>query len=298
MRQQNGMKQVGAVVLRGDMRYVEVPPPPIRSSEVLAKVLGAVLTPTDVAAVRGYLPYTYGKVVGSAGVVRVLELGADVEGLSVGENAVVAPRCFVELATSRDGIMAELASVRAQCLEPVPQSISGADGAYLSLLAHIPSVLSSLSGSSILIAGCGYEAQVLAGVVRDEVRADIVCASDAGLRRVARLGIRAYLVEAGERNYDAVYVASLDPLVVREATRRCAGTLYISPLVPEHLVPLNTGIRRVVAASRLRLNLPKALELARGSGKQIESAMKVVNDLKAVVDAATYRGGVVYLSKE
>lgn len=290
------MRQAGAVVLQGDLRYLDVPVPPIRSDEVLVKVLGAALTPTDIAAIRGHLPYIYGKIVGSAGIVRVLELGADVKNFSTGENAIVAPRCFVELATSRNGIMTDLASIRSDCLEPVPQKLSGIEGVYLSLLAHIPSVRASLSGSSLLIAGCGYEAQILASVVKDKVKTDVVCASNAGLRRVVKLGIRAYLVEAGEESYDAVYISSLDPLVVHEAARRCVGTLYISPLVPEYLVPLSKGIRRVVVTSRLKLNLSKALELVRGFSKQLGDLLKVVNDLKAVVDVATYRGNVIYLA--
>ncbi len=290
------MRQVGAVVLQGNLRYLDVPVPPIRSDEVLVKVLGAALTPTDMATIRGYLPYTYGKIVGSAGVVRVLELGADVRNLSVGENAIVAPRCFVELATSKNGIMASLASVRSECLEPVPQKVSDVEGVYLSLLAHIPSVTASLSGSSLLIAGCSYESQILASVVKDKINTDIVCASNAGLRRVVKLGIRAYLVEAGEEDYDAVYIASLDPLVVREAVRRCVGTLYISPLVPEYLVPLGKRIRRVVMTSRLRLSLPKALELIREFGKQLDDVLRMVNDLRAVVDVVTYRGNVIYLA--
>lgn len=290
------MKNVGAVVLAGDLRYSELPPRPIREGSVLVKVLSAALTPLDVAALRGHLPYTYGKIVGSAGLVRVLDLGHGVTNLVVGENAIVTPKCFVELALTEDGVMAEQTALDAGCLEPVPQSVTNHIGLYTSLLAHLPSIVSSLSGSSMLIAGCNYEATALARLVKDEVRTEAVCASESGLRRIARLGIRAHLWEKKDDGFDAVYVASLDPYVSGMAVRRCRDTLYISPLVPGHLVSLVGSLKRVVSGSQVRFSISDALGIARRVGQELEGFFRVVDSLKAVVESSGYAAHVAYLA--
>ncbi len=290
------MKNVGAVLLTGDLKYSEVPPPPIREGEVLVKVLSAALTPTDVAAARGRLPYAYGKVVGSAGLVRVVELGHGVTGLAVGENAVVSPRCFVELALYRNGVMAEQASLDSRCLEPVPQSLTGIAGLNLSLFAHLPQVVSLISGSTMLIAGCGYEAHALTALVKDVIRVEALCSSERGLQRIAKLGIRAHLREGSGGDFDVVYIASLDPYVNSVAVRRCGESLYVSPLVPDHLVPLGSGVRRVLSGARLRPNIAEALSIVRKAGRDIESVFRVVESLRAVAESARYYGHLAYVA--
>ncbi len=290
------MRSVGAVVLAGGLRYTEMPPPPIREGEVLVKVLSAALTPADVAAARGYLPHAYGKVAGSAGVLRVVELGHGVTGLAVGENVIVSPRCFVELALFKNGVMAEQASLESRCLEPVPQSVGGTTGLYLSLLAHLPPVVSSISGSSMLIAGCGYEAYVLAGLVKDSIRAEALCCSESGLQRIARLGIRSHLRGNPDRSFDVVYIASLDPYVNSIAVRRCEELLYVSPLVPDLLVPLPSCTKRVLSVARVRPSVAEALSVVRRASRELESMFKVMENLKAVAESAKYFSRLAYVA--
>ncbi|MEM1622869.1 MAG: hypothetical protein QW543_01855 [Sulfolobales archaeon] len=289
------MKTIGAVVLAGELRYSELPPPPAREDEALVKVLSAALTPLDVAAARGYTPYAYGKVVGSAGLVRVLDLGNRTTNLVVGENAVVSPRCFIRLALVKNGIMADQASVDTSCLEPVPQSLTSLLGLYTSLLAHLPLVVSSLSGSSLLVTGCGYEAVALIKLVKDEIKTEAICASEIGLRRVSRLGVRAYLRDRVGGEFDVVYVSSLDPYVNNVAISKCADSLYISPLVPEYLVTIGGGLKKVVFLSRAKPNIAEALSVARRVSSEIEDMFKVVDNLKAVVESAKYYTHIAYI---
>lgn len=289
------MRKVGAVVLAGSPVFSELPPPPIREREVLVKVLSAALTPTDIAAVKGLVPYAYGKIIGSAGLVRVLDSGHGVAKPVVGENAVVVPKCFIELAVYRDGVMAEQASLDSECLEPVPQSISGLTGLYISLLAHLPSVVRSLSGSSMLIAGCGYEGSVLARLVRDVISTEAVCVSEVGLRRIAKLGIRAHMWDKAQGKYDVVYIASLDPYVNSSAVRKCGESLYISPTVPEHLVPLGGGFKKVVPVSQVKPSTSEVMTLIRGVSYEVESVFKVVDDLKAAAESVGYSKYVAYV---
>ncbi|MCX8208745.1 MAG: hypothetical protein N3G79_03760 [Sulfolobales archaeon] len=289
------MRSIAAVVVAGGLRFSEIPPVPIREGEVLVKVLSAALTSLDVAAARGYVPHVYGKIAGSAGLVRVVELGYGVENLVVGESAVLSPRCFTELALYRNGVMAEQSSVHSKCLEPVPQSVDSLVGLQASLLAHVPSISTSLAGSSMLIAGCGYEAYVLAKLVKDELKTEALCVSELGLRRVAKLGIKAYLWEKAGGHYDSVYVASLDPYVNGVAVRRCRDTLYISPTVPEYLVPVGVGTRSIVALSQAKIDTSKALDLSRRLNREIETAYKVVDSLKAVAEQASYTNYVAYV---
>ncbi|MEM2207323.1 MAG: hypothetical protein QXG17_01335 [Sulfolobales archaeon] len=292
------MRSVGAVVLVGDLRYSELPPPPTREDEALVKVLSAALTPLDVAAVRGYTPYTYGKIIGSAGLVRVIDLGYRVANLVVGENAVISPKCFTKLALVKNGIMADQASVDLSCLEPVPQSITGSMGLHVSLLAHLPTALSSLSGSSILVAGCGYEALILVKLVKDEIRTEAICSSESGLRRISRLGVRAHLRDIVGGEFDIVYITSLDPYVNSVAVGKCVDSLYLSPSVPEYLAPLGSNLKRVMVLSKAKLNIAEALGIARRVSHEIGNLFKIVDNLRAVAELVKYSTHVAYVAPD
>ncbi|MCX8184168.1 MAG: hypothetical protein RMI56_04720 [Sulfolobales archaeon] len=289
------MKSVSAVVVAGGLRFLEIPPVPIREGEVLVKVLSAALTPLDIAAARGYTPYVYGKIAGSAGLVRVIELGYGVENVAVGENAILSPRCSTELALFKNGVMAEQSSVHFKCLEPVPQSVDSLVGLHTSLLAHVPSVISSLSGSSILIAGCSYEAYTLTKLVKDEVRTEVLCVSEAGLRKIAKLGVKAYLWEKAGGYYDSVYIASLDSYVNSIAVKRCRDTLYISPTVPEYFVPIGVNLKSIVTLSQAKIEIVKALNLSHNLSREIETVYKIVDNFKAVAESADYTKYLAYI---
>ncbi|MEM4434724.1 MAG: hypothetical protein QXP10_01460 [Sulfolobales archaeon] len=289
------MRTIGAVVLAGELRYSEVPPPPAREDEALVKVLSAALTPLDVAAVRGYAPYAYGKVVGSAGLVRVLDLGYRVTNLVVGESAVVSPKCFIKLALVKNGVMADQASIESSCLEPAPQSLTSSLGLYTSLLAHLPLVVSSLSGSSVLVAGCGYEAVALIKLIKDEVKTEAICVSEFGLRRISRLGVRAYLRDRVGGEFDVVYVSSLDPYVNNLAISKCMDSLYISPLVPEYFVTIGSNLKKVMVLSRAKPNIAEALSIARKVGSEVGNMFKAVDNLKAVVESVKYHTHIAYV---
>jgi len=293
------MRSAAAVVVAGGLKLVEVAPPPVRRGYVLAKPLATVLTPLDVAAVRGYVPCTYGKVAGSAGLVRVVELGYGVSRFNVGEEALVAPRCFVDLATRADGTLAELLSVPSECLLPAPRGIQGLLGAKVSVLAHIPSVLRRVSGSTLLIAGCGFEALTLAHSARELLRVEAMCSSKVGLQRASRLGIRSYLWEEAGGSYDVVYVASLSPYLNASASRKCRETLIISPFVPKEYVP-TVPVERVVASSKVEPDVARAVEVAKSLPSDLGRSVEVADTLQKVIDissSSTYSGYVVYLKQ-
>ncbi len=292
------MRSVSAVVVAGGLRLVEVAPPPIKRGYVLAKPLATVLTPLDVAVARGYIPHTYGKVAGSAGLVRVVELGYGVSGFNVGEEALVAPKCFVDLATRADGTLAELLSIPSECLLPAPHGIEGLLGAGVSVLAHIPSTLRRISGSTLLVAGCGFEALSLAYSARELLRVEAMCSSEVGLQRASRLGIRSYLWEEAGGSYDVVYVASLNPYLNISASKKCRETLVISPFVLREYVP-TVGVERVVSCSKLMPDVAKAVEVVGSLPNGLGKAIKVADTLQKVIDTTsiTYSSYVVYLKQ-
>ena len=281
------------------MKLVEVAPPPVKRGYVLAKPLATVLTPLDTAAARGYIPYTYGKIAGSAGLVRVVELGYGVGEFNVGEEALVAPKCFVDLATRADGTLAELISVPSECLLPAPRGIQGLLGARVSVLAHVPSILRRISGSTLLIAGCGFEALALAHSARELLRVEAMCSSEVGLQRASRLGIRSYLWEEAGGSYDVVYIASLNPYLNASASRKCRETLIISPFVPKEYIPA-VAAERVVAGSRVEPDVAKAVEVADSLPSDLGKAIRVADSLQKVIDISfsiTYSNYVVYLKQ-
>ena len=293
------MRSVIAVVVAGGLKLAEMVPPPVKAGYVLAKPMATVLTPLDGAAARGYIPYVYGKVAGSAGLVRVLELGYGVSEFNVGEEAIVAPKCFVDLATRADGTLAELLSIPSECLLSAPRSIDGLLGAKVSLLTHIPSILKRISGSTLLIAGCGFEALSLAYSATELLRVEAMCSSEIGLQKASRLGIRSYLWEEAGGNYDVVYIASLNPYLNISAARKCRESLIISPFIPREYIP-SVPVERVIASSKVEPDVARAVEIANSIPSDLERAIKVVDTLQKLIEigtSGTYINYVVYLKQ-
>ena len=138
----------------GVLHYRDVPDPKPGRGEVLIEVKATSINHIDIFLRRGMPGVTVRmpKIVGSdaAGIIR--ELGIDVEGLSIGTRVTINPgiscgRCefcaagfgsqcvsYAMVGENRDGAYAELVSVPAHIVLPIPDSVSFEDAAAAPLV--------------------------------------------------------------------------------------------------------------------------------------------------------------------
>jgi (R,R)-butanediol dehydrogenase/meso-butanediol dehydrogenase/diacetyl reductase len=141
------------------------------AGEVLLKVCRCGVCGSDVSLTEGPICYPLGQF-GHEYAGEVLELGAGVTGLKVGDRAAALPilgcgRCagcrrgnaiFCENRAGRGFGFAELTALPAQALVPLPRSLSLADGALIEPMAcglHALRMAPLAAGERVLVLGAG-----------------------------------------------------------------------------------------------------------------------------------------------
>lgn len=116
------------------LREVEMPVQTPASDEVLVRVVAAGVNPADervrTGEFKAIFPFRLPKVMGGEFAGEIVELGADVAGLSVGERVYG----YVDLATT--GTLAEYIAVDATAVAPAPTSVSLVEAAGLPVAAR------------------------------------------------------------------------------------------------------------------------------------------------------------------
>ncbi|OZB47109.1 MAG: NADPH:quinone reductase [Cellulomonas sp. 14-74-6] len=129
------------------LRVVELPDPEPRPDEAVVAVAAAGVNFIDTYRRSGLYPMRYPHVVGSEGAGRVVALGASVTGVAVGDRVAW---------TAANGSYAELATVRASDLVPVPDGVSDETAAAIpmqGITAHylVTSTVELRPGDDVLL---------------------------------------------------------------------------------------------------------------------------------------------------
>lgn len=129
------------------LQVVELPDPEPRPDEAVVAVAAAGVNFIDTYRRSGLYPMRYPHVVGSEGAGRVVAIGSSVTGVAVGDRVAW---------TASDGSYAELATVRAADLIPVPDGVSDETAAAIpmqGITAHylVTSTVELRAGDDVLL---------------------------------------------------------------------------------------------------------------------------------------------------
>lgn len=164
----------------GHVKYMQVPDPKPKAGEVLVKMRAAGLCGADILlydwTYRGKRPVVPPLILGHEGVGEILEVGAGVECVVVGDRVAMqsilgcgkCPSCqrghthlcgaWAHLGMTYDGLFAEYLVVPAEACHKLPDSVSDEEGAFLefiSCVAHTDEKAPFRLGETVVIVGPG-----------------------------------------------------------------------------------------------------------------------------------------------
>ena len=231
----------------GSLEIQEVAIPKIQKQWILAKVYAFSLGSIERAIQRCKILVPYGRIIGSEGVIKVFEVGIEVEHDIRGRLCIINPLCKEKLiGIDIDGVAAEYVAVPKQCLEVLPKEYETTE--YLEKLSILKTVtLGSFvakesQGQSLLIVGSGFSAYTAAYLAREK-STDIAYVSTAPQSRMRELGIRCTSRDLKHENFDIIYISTFDRELIYRALRviKNDGKLILHPAVPystEFKIPL------------------------------------------------------------
>ncbi len=231
-----------ALVWSGEAVVEERPLPPIPRGWVLGKVFAASLTSIDAAVTSGTLPVIPGRVLGSYGLMRVVEPGVDAP-FSPGEVVGVTPLSSEgTLVIDLDGVMGEYAVVPSDTIIDVGKGrMSGGDLWKLLLMlefSFVPKLADIAGGKDVLILGTGISTYIIASFLRGNSRITVMGRESPFLKRLAGLGIKVLSAKKHLNREGSVfdivvlcaihsYMAMASPTYLKNG-----GTLVLPPNTP------------------------------------------------------------------
>jgi L-iditol 2-dehydrogenase len=164
----------------GHVEYREVPAPSPKAGEVLVKMKAAGLCGADILlydwTYRGKSPVPTPLILGHEGAGEIAEIGAGVEGFSLGDRVAMqsilgcgkCPSCqmghthlcsnWSHLGMTYDGLFADYVVVPAEACHKLPDAVTYEEGAFLefiSVVAHTGEKVPFRLGESVVIVGPG-----------------------------------------------------------------------------------------------------------------------------------------------
>ena len=292
-----------AVVWEHDLIVREVPVPPIPEGWVLGKVISAMLSPIDRSATVGAQPLPPGRIMGSYGVIRVVEPGIG-SGAGPGELYGVQPYCEDSiLGVNLDGTMGEYASVPSSCLIKLRNNLLSERTPLWIEFSFIDQLkeLARRSESTLLV-GCSFTAYIIANSLRNVADFNVACVERALMKEISELGVPVKkIINLGEKKYDLVVLEPTSAYYSMKALTllKKDGTLYVPPT--------HTKLQLEYSGHPMSFNVVRAVIGDIESGKQaietinkkvLSSAVVTTENMEEVPLLAKYFGRVIYAQKK
>ena len=198
----------------GELEVRDVPLPIIHKDWILGKVYSFTLDGVERAIQRCKILVPQGRIVGSEGVLKVIELGTDVYHDIRGRLCIVNPLCNeMFIGIDIDGVAAEYISLPINCLELVPREYEDKESLIkLSILKTVSLgnfVAKESKDKTLLIVGSGISSYVAAYIAKKK-SLDVAFMSLTTPSIMNELGIRCVGKSPETRYFDVIYVSVTD----------------------------------------------------------------------------------------
>ncbi len=290
-----------ALVWGHHVGVVDKPVPPIPEGWVLGKVLAAMFGPIERAIVMGIQPIEPGRVLGSFGVMRIVERGVGVEDLGPGQVVAVPAYCMGSIVgVDMDGLLADYASVPKECVRLVPSEFLSPLTPLWLEFSFLEGLAEVVAGKDTLAIGCGFTGYVTASYLRRVTNLTVACVERGLMEEIGKLGVRTMMLDSVEGSYDVVILEPLSTYATLVALRflKDGGILVLPPTQPKIV------LKYMGFPSRLTLYRPGFGNLAIGRDaigavpkKIMSQAVVTVKNLDEVRVMSRYYGRVIYVSR-
>ncbi len=300
-----------ALVWNGEAIIEERPVPPIPRGWVLGKVLAASLTSIDAAVTSGTLPVIPGRVLGSYGLIRVVEPGVDAP-FGPGEVVGVTPLSSEgTLVIDLDGVMSEYAAVPSDTIIDVSKNIVKSEDLWKLLLmlefSFVPKLTDIVGGKDVLILGTGISTYIIASFLKSYSRITVIGRESPFLKRLAGLGVKVlsakkHLNKEGSL-FDAVILCAIHSYMAMASPTylRSGGTLVLPPNTPHGKLVLSypNTLSRIVIVRPEHGDLRDGEEVLRSVGTDLlESVIGVARSFEEVGVLRMHYARITYVKGE
>ena len=222
----------------GSLEIHDIAIPKVQKQWVLAKVYAFSLGSVERAIQRCKILVPYGRIIGSEGILKIFEVGIEVEHNIRGRLCIVNPLCKEKfLGIDLDGVAAEYVAIPKQCLELLPKEYETNE--YLERLPILKTITLGLfvakesKDQSLLIVGSGFSAYTAAYIAKEK-STDIAFISSSPRSQMSELGIRSTSKSLKYENFDVIYISSFDKELVNRAIKSLKkdGKLILHPAIP------------------------------------------------------------------
>ncbi len=268
------------IVYDGVVKTLESPAQVVPRGYVIGKPLHVFIDGIENAVINGIYPIDKPVVLGSTGVVRVLEAPSADERLS-GKVAFVSPvsRKGI-LSVDLDGLLSTYVVVPEEHIigitNTVPKPLSA-----LSCIASLSYRLALEAGPNPVIIGCGVSGLMTAlHVLSDGGSPEIICVRRESLRYARSVGLLpVQSFENLKKGYSSIVYTSHSPWILKNLLMQGASKLVVSPLINRASIILMPPIRRV----EVIMPMPSRIEYKRGVIEKIGRLLGFI-ELDNIVD--------------
>ncbi|MCX8186527.1 MAG: hypothetical protein N3G48_05410 [Sulfolobales archaeon] len=229
------------VIWLNNLTLTDIPKPPIKQGEVLGKVVGASITHLEKLIALGAIPTDVGRVLGSVGVIKAIDVAPDLNSRLIGRHFLLLPRLNYVGGINFNGILAEYSSIPLKLLTPIsdyyalkPETLIYAE------LSFIYEITNYVKNKEVLVVGCGPTSYIIVKHIKDLCNVCVACVHNQQIRsKIAELGV--YIANYDNINdykYDIVIVLTMNDYQLINALKavRNNGRIIIPPNFPEALL--------------------------------------------------------------
>lgn len=272
--------RVEKIVYDGVVKTLESPAQVVPRGYVIGKPLHVFIDGIENAVINGIYPIDKPVVLGSTGVVRVLEAPSADERLS-GKVAFVSPVSEKGLlSVDLDGLLSTYVVVPEEHIigitNTMPKPLSA-----LSCIASLSYRLALEAGPNPVIIGCGVSGLMTAlHVLSDGGSTEIICVRRESLRYARSVGLLPIQsFENLKEEYSSIVYTSHAPWILKNLLMQGASKLVVSPLIDRASIILTPSIRRV----EVIMPMPSRIEYKRGVIEKIRRLLGFI-ELNNIVD--------------
>jgi len=291
---------VKGVLWDGSVKFVDVIRPYIRQGYILGKTVLAGITHIERAISLGIVPTEVGRILGSLGVIRVIDVSSDLDSSLIGKYFLLLPRYDFIGGVDFNGVLTEYAALPHKILTPISEYyVQNPEILIHAELSYISNLIKYVKGREVLILGCGPTSYVITKYISKLCNAYVVCYhSHKFLQKIAEVGVYVANYEnISKERYDVVLILTLSSYLMSRALKHVKdrGLVLIPPTIPKSLT--NLLCLNLTNNVKLKIlnygDLSTSVNLLKNNLGSLKNLISIVDDFDKVLDSMFYFWRVV-----
>lgn len=278
------------------VRLTDIQKPPLKRGEVLGKVLASSVNHVEKLITLGFIPTDVGRVLGSVGLIKAVDVGSDLDSDIIGKYFLLLPRPGRMGGINFDGVLAELTSIPYKLLIPISKYYASVPEVLIyAELSYIHDIVKYVRNKDVLVLGCGPTSYIVAKYIKDLCNVYVACIHNQQMRsKIAELGVHiANYENLSREDYNVIIVLTVSSYPTLKILKHIknVGTIIIPPTVPRALIDV-MGFDHDVSTAKLVVPnyvvTDKAFKYLNTVYKEIRNLVGLVSDFEEGLSSMFY----------